>query len=202
MNDDSSRSSLQTASPSNPSCEAPFDSSKPPHSDHLIDILVREPRWKTDFSVNYHVLIQEALCAVLCAVFKNTDKTDPFFELSVLLTDDSEIRSLNKEYRQKDTPTNILSFESGYILEGGKNKQVPEIIPLGDLVLSYETLKKEADSQQKTFQDHMTHLLIHGLLHLFGFDHENDKEAEEMEALEITLLKKFFHIKNPYIEKG
>ncbi len=202
MNDDSSRSSLQTASPSNPSCEVPFDSSKTPHSDHLIDILVREPRWKTDFSFNYQTLIQQALCAVLCAVLKNTEKTDTFFELSILLTNDSEIQSLNKEYRQKDTPTNILSFESGCFLEKGKNKKVREITPLGDLVLSYETLKKEADSQQKSFQDHLTHLLIHGLLHLFGFDHENDKEAKEMEEFEIIILKKYFHIKNPYIEKG
>jgi len=189
---------LQTASSSTPSREKPFESSKSSYTDHLIDILVREPRWKADPSFNDTSLIQDVLCAVL----KNMDKTKNRFELSVLLTNDLEIQSLNKEYRQKDTPTNILSFESGYFLEKRKNDQVQEIIPLGDLALSYETLKKEADSQHKTFQDHLTHLLIHGLLHLFGFNHENDKEAEEMEHLEISILDKYFHINNPYIAKG
>lgn len=198
MNDDSSRSSLQTASSSNPPRETLFDSSKSSHTDHIIDILVREPSWNTDPSFNHQMLVQDVLLAVL----KTIDKSEALFELSVLLTNDSEIQSLNKGYRQKDAPTNILSFESGYPLDVGKNIQVPNILPLGDLVLSYETLKREADAQQKPFQDHLTHLLIHGLLHLFGFDHENDQEADEMECLEITILEKYFHIKNPYIEKG
>jgi len=190
---------LQIASSSKPSRETPFDPSENSHTDHLIDILVREPSWKSDSSFKDTLLVKQVLCAVL----KNIDKAETQFELSVLLTNDSEIQSLNKDYRQKDTPTNILSFESGYPLEGTKNDaNAPEHIPLGDLVLSYDTLKKEAQAQNKTFQDHLTHLLIHGLLHLFGFDHENDQEAEKMECLEITILDKCFHIKNPYIEEG
>lgn len=189
---------MQTASPSNPSREKSFEPSKNSHTDHLIDILVREPSWNADPSFDNKSLFQDVLCAVL----KNIEKADERFELSVLLTNDSEIQSLNKTYRQKDAPTNILSFESGHPLGRTEDDHPPDYIPLGDLVLSYETLRKEADSQQKTFQDHLTHLLIHGLLHLFGFDHEDDKEAEEMEYLEITILDKYFHIHNPYIEKG
>lgn len=198
MNDDSSRSGLQIASSSKPSRERLFDSSKASRTDHIIDILVREPSWTTDPSFKNKNFLQDVLCAVL----RSIGKTETCFELSVLLTNDSEIHSLNKEYRQKDAPTNILSFESGYPLKSKKNAQAPELFPLGDLVLSYETLQKEANSQHKTFQDHLTHLLIHGLLHLFGFDHENDKDAEEMEQLEILILKKYFHINNPYTEKG
>ena len=77
-----------------------------------------------------------------------------------------------------------------------KTPQVP--LPLGDLVFSYETIFQEALDQNKTFQNHFTHLILHGLLHLLGFDHELESEADVMEALEITLLKKYFHINNPY----
>ncbi len=202
MNDDSPRPSLQIASPFNSACDTPLKKSKAPHTQHLISTLVRESKWKSAPSFDYDTLIENCLSAVLNAIAKQENSQPKNFELSVLLTNDAEIQDLNKEYRQKDTPTNVLSFESGYSLDLQKGDQAPAPIPLGDLVLSYETLKKEAEFQHKSFQDHLTHLLIHGLLHLFGFDHEDESEADEMEHLEINILDKEFHIKSPYTVRG
>ena len=105
-------------------------------------------------------------------------------ELSVVLADDAFVQNLNRDYRDKDKPTNVLSF--------------PQDTPmLGDVVLAYETVKREAEEQDKGFEDHLAHLLVHGVLHLLGYDHEDDKQAEEMEALEVEILSRL-SIKNPY----
>jgi probable rRNA maturation factor len=108
-------------------------------------------------------------------------------EVSVVLADDDFVQNLNREYRGQDKPTNVLSFP-----------QDPPM--LGDIVLAYETVAREAAEQDKSFDQHLTHLLVHGLLHLLGFDHEVDDEAEEMEALEVQILKDM-GIKNPYKTK-
>jgi probable rRNA maturation factor len=102
-------------------------------------------------------------------------------ELSLLLTDDAHIRVLNRAWRGKDTPTNVLSFPSADADED------PGPL-LGDVVVARETTGREAAADALSFDDHFTHLLVHGLLHLFGFDHEVDEEAEEMEALETEIL--------------
>lgn len=105
-------------------------------------------------------------------------------ELSVVLADDGFVQNLNRDYRDKDKPTNVLSF--------------PQDSPmLGDVVLAYETVKREAEEQDKAFEDHVAHLLVHGVLHLLGYDHENDEDAEEMEALEVEILNGLV-IANPY----
>ena len=89
-------------------------------------------------------------------------------ELSIALTDDADMAKLNSQYRGKDGPTNVLSFPGDGPL-------------LGDIVLSFETLKREAAEKNVSFDAHLSHLLIHGFLHLFGYDHQNDTEAKEME---------------------
>lgn len=198
MTDDYPRPSLQAASPSNSSCKTTPGLSKACCSQHIIEISDPEPKWQDCSSLDYKALIKQCLEAVL----KQVMKKNTLFELSVLLTNDTEIQALNKEYRQKEGATNILSFESGCFSDHNAPLKQGRPIPIGDLVLSYETLKKEAESQHKSFQDHLTHLLIHGLLHLFGFDHEDEREADEMERLEINILDKEFHIKNPYIVRG
>ena len=105
-------------------------------------------------------------------------------EVSAVLSGDPFIRDLNRQYRGKDSPTNVLSF--------------PQDLPLmGDLVFAYETIMREAGEQDKSFDDHFLHLVIHGSLHLLGYDHVDDGEAAEMEALEIKLLGKM-GVKNPY----
>ncbi len=111
-------------------------------------------------------------------------------EISVVLADNPFVQNLNKTYRGKNKPTNVLSFPQDPDT-GSK------MINLGDVVLAYETVKKEANSQGKSFVDHVTHLLVHGILHLLEYDHENDEEAKEMESLEIRVLERL-GIKNPY----
>ena len=114
-------------------------------------------------------------------------------ELSILLTDNATIQELNKEYRLKDKPTNVLSFP----LTENTPEPLDGFLALGDIVIALETIQEEAKQQNKTFSDHYTHMLIHGLLHLLHYDHETDEDAEIMESLEIKILDQM-KIKNPY----
>jgi len=100
----------------------------------------------------------------------------------VLLTDDETVRDLNARFRDRDRPTNVLSFPAAEMTIPG---QAP---PLGDLVLAYGVCAAEAEAQGKTLADHLTHLTVHGVLHLLGRDHEEEAEAEAMEAEERTIL--------------
>lgn len=119
-------------------------------------------------------------------------------ELSVVLADDTFIQALNTEYRQKDAPTNVLSFPNYDLIPGTGDPFVQEpIIVLGDIFLSLDTLKKEAEAQQKPLKQHFFHLLLHGILHLLGYDHIDNQDAELMEALEVQLLSQL-NIPNPY----
>lgn len=116
-------------------------------------------------------------------------------EIGIACVDLAESHELNLQYREKDKPTNVLSFPSD-IPEEMLN--VLDAEPLGDLVICIPVVLQEASEQQKTPIDHFTHLLVHGVLHLLGYDHEtSEAEAEEMEALEIEILKKL-GIANPY----
>lgn len=117
-------------------------------------------------------------------------------ELSVLLADNDFIQTLNRKYRGKDKPTNVLSFPQADLLVTDEDGLMGEVA-LGDIVLAFETVGEEARNQQKTFEDHLAHLVIHGVLHLLGYDHESDADAEEMEALEVDILKGM-RINNPY----
>jgi probable rRNA maturation factor len=110
-------------------------------------------------------------------------------EVSVRLTDDAEVQALNREYRHKDKPTNVLSFPMVQpdLLEGLANSDDGEVL-LGDIVLARETCAREAEEKSVAFADHATHLIVHGALHLLGYDHQGDTEAEAMEALERAIL--------------
>ena len=107
-------------------------------------------------------------------------------ELSIMLTDDAHIQTLNKDYRGKDKPTNVLSFPIA-----------PPAPMLGDIVLAKGVIAQEAKDKAISFEAHLTHLLIHGFLHLQDYDHQNEAEAAIMEALEIQALAKL-GIDNPY----
>ncbi len=109
-------------------------------------------------------------------------------ELSILICGDATIRQLNDQWREKDKPTNVLSFPNE-----------PDGVLLGDIIVSLETTAREAALENKSLKDHFSHLMIHGFLHIFGYDHENDTEAEEMESLETEILKGL-GIADPYLE--
>jgi probable rRNA maturation factor len=108
-------------------------------------------------------------------------------EVIIVLTDDAAIRTLNRDWRKIDKPTNVLSFPAP------KGAAM-----LGDIVIAYETLKRECAEEDRIFLDHLAHLTVHGFLHLIGYDHQNDAQADEMEALEskiMTLMK----LPDPYL---
>lgn len=116
-------------------------------------------------------------------------------EISILLTNDEQIQEINREYRGKDKATNVISFAS--IDDGLDFIAEEETVALGDIVISYDTLEKEAKEANIEIEHHLYHLLCHGMLHLLGFDHIDDDEADEMEAIEIKIMDEF-NIKNPY----
>lgn len=144
-----------------------------------VDINITEERW-LDALPQLEALAREAIDAVFD--FGNFQKGQ---ELSLTFVDDAFIQKLNRDYRGKDKPTNVLSFPQD---EDGL---------LGDVVLAFETMAREAGEQDKSLADHTRHLIVHGTLHLLGHDHEIDAEAEEMEKLEISILEKL-GVKNPY----
>ena len=110
--------------------------------------------------------------------------------IGILLTDDAAIRELNRTWRGKDSPTNVLSFPSTDTVEGERPEPEFDGVPLalGDIALAYETCERESGTQGKRFADHVAHLVLHGVLHLLGYDHLDDDEAQRMEALEIRIL--------------
>lgn len=113
-------------------------------------------------------------------------------ELSLVFTDDASMALINGQWRDKPVPTNVLSFPGSDIVVG----EAAELL-IGDLVFAHGTVCREAAEQEKTFDDHLIHLAVHGFLHLFGYDHLSDGEAEQMEAVEIAVLERL-GIANPY----
>lgn len=112
--------------------------------------------------------------------------------VNVLFTTDAQMQDLNLEFRHKDAPTNVLSFPGGEAIR-------PEFAYLGDIALGYETCAHEAQTKNITLRDHAAHLIVHGLLHLAGHDHQHDDEAEVMEQAEIKILR-MLGIADPYAQ--
>ncbi len=142
------------------------------------------------YSTNFPISdsLEEKLNKALSYIFKEEGITDSSINLKILT--DEDIKELNKKFRNKNTTTNVLSFS---------NEDVSKSITgnLGDIAISYEFVKRESKEHKKNFDDHMIHMLIHGVYHILGFDHENDEMADIMEIKEVKLLKKL-DIKNPY----
>jgi probable rRNA maturation factor len=115
-------------------------------------------------------------------------------EISLVFTDDAAIRTVNREWRNQDKPTNVLSFPAFPLQPGGQPGPM-----LGDIVLAEETLRREALDLGIPFDDHLTHLLVHGFLHLFGYDHMTEEEAAVMEGLETRILAEL-GLADPYRE--
>lgn len=145
---------------------------------HDITILVHDKRWR-----GLRPTVIRAVEAVL-----RREKIKKA-SLTLVLANDKEVKDLNKTYRGKNKPTNVLAFPNREFI-GGMGE-------LGDVILSFETLTKEADEQGKAMKHHLTHLTIHGVLHLLGHDHMEPKAAKRMEAIEIATLARM-GIANPY----
>jgi probable rRNA maturation factor len=120
-------------------------------------------------------------------------------ELAVMLTDDAGVRTLNNNWRGIDKPTNVLSFPALQPTGRGGPDDAPRM--LGDIAIAYETMRHEADDEQKPFDHHLSHLAVHGFLHLIGYDHEKDDDAEAMESLESEILAQL-GIPDPYADRG
>jgi probable rRNA maturation factor len=139
-------------------------------------------------------LCREATQAALAAALPGRRE----LEVSLLLADDKAVRALNRDWRGQDKPTNVLSFPAQDRLDDG-----PQGAPLllGDVALAFETVEREAAAQSKRLEDHLRHLLVHGVLHLLGHDHEQAAEAERMEGLERTILERL-GVADPYAEEA
>lgn len=128
--------------------------------------------------------------------FLHTEKP---VSVNLCLSNDDEVHLLNKEFRQMDKPTNVLSFANIDDEDFSRRLSYEDVIELGDIIIALETMENEAEAKHISLHDHYCHLFIHGILHLLGFDHQADAEAEVMEDYEVQILK-LFNINNPYEE--
>ena len=150
------------------------------------DVAINADGWQSEHSLR--MLVDRVLEATLHALeFDDVDS-----ELSLVFTDDANIRTINAKWRHIDKATNVLSFPAFPIQPGQRPGPI-----LGDIVIARETVQREAQEENKSFDGHLSHLIVHGLLHLTGYDHQNDDEAEQMESLERKILASL-GISDPY----
>ncbi len=152
------------------------------------------------------LIIEKTLSAVLLTELDiDAVSNIPNCELSIVLSNNNSVQQYNRDYRGKDKPTNILSFpgiddqELEIFLSPPKQQVSLPPFMLGDLIIAYETIDFEALNQNKPITDHFTHLVTHGLLHLLGYDHINDEDAEIMENRERQILSTL-NIRDPYVD--
>lgn len=163
-----------------------------------LDITIEDSRWQ---DAGLADLAEEAVAAVLAHFALDPEMC----EISLLACDDAEIAGLNAEFREKSAPTNVLSWpaEERAAEKDGGMPLPPEPdftgeIPLGDIAISYGTCAREAAEAGKPLSDHTRHLIVHGMLHLLGYDHIRDRDAALMEGIEVLILGKM-GIANPYM---
>ena len=150
-----------------------------------IDVTVALETWSTAIADVVDVC-QRAAAAALA----QNNRAAADIEISVLLCDDDTVSRLNSEYRGRAEPTNVLSFPTGCADAGPETH-------LGDVAIAFETVVAEAASSHLAIVDHLTHLVVHGVLHLLGYDHQSTREAEKMEALEVEILDRL-GVADPY----
>ena len=148
-----------------------------------IDIQVQSPLWAAQ-----PLAVQTARDAITAAA---AALATPDGEVSIVLTDDASIQKLNRDWRGIDQPTNVLSFPAAKTAAQGPSPL------LGDVIVAYETIECEAAEEAKPFQHHLAHIVVHGYLHLLGYDHQTDSEAGAMEKLERDILSRL-RIADPY----
>jgi probable rRNA maturation factor len=149
--------------------------------------MVRASLWRTALPDLRKRARQAAIAAL-----DGANAANPFTSLSLMFADNAAVQVLNRDYRDQDKPTNVLSFPSPIRLPGGGLQR-----PLGDVILAAETVIAEAQVAGKSIGDHTSHLIVHGVLHLLGYDHETDQDAQIMEQLEREILARI-DIADPY----
>jgi probable rRNA maturation factor len=149
-----------------------------------ISIQIQSPLWEAEPAAEQTV--RDAIAAAAVTLSTADD------EVSILLTDDKAIRLLNREWRGIDKPTNVLSFPAA------ATKASVRMPMFGDIVIAYETLKRECDDEGRNFLHHLAHLTVHGFLHLVGYDHQIDTQAEEMEGIESKIMRRL-QLPDPYL---
>jgi probable rRNA maturation factor len=147
-----------------------------------IDVIIESALW--DALPQAEQIARNAIAHALAALDGRTDAA-----LALLLTDDAAVRRLNATWRGLDKPTNVLSFPAA---------ETPDSRHLGDIAIAFETTAREAKDEDKPLADHLAHLAVHGFLHLVGYDHQSDAEAETMEQLERDILARL-NVPDPYL---
>ncbi len=151
-----------------------------------IDIQITSPLW--DAQPKASQTVRDAI-ATAAAALASADG-----EVSIVLTDDAGITKLNRDWRGIDKATNVLSFPAAELKPGGGAKM------LGDIVVAYETLERECADEDRVFLHHLAHLTVHGFLHLIGYDHQTDSDADEMEGLESKIMSAM-KMPDPYLSR-
>lgn len=163
-----------------------------------IDIFTKNKSWKSE---NFSFIKKKLLKQIFKLTFDFVGLNDygHLMEISVTLTDNENMQKLNNEYRNKNKPTNVLTFALYQNINDIKKVLKSEAcISFGDIIFSNETLIREAEEQGKTVENHFKHLLVHSYLHLFGYDHMIKSDEKKMESMEIEILEKM-GIDNPYL---
>jgi probable rRNA maturation factor len=148
-----------------------------------IDVQIKSPKWKAEPSAA--ATVRKAIAAAASAARKSGG------EVNVVLADDAVLRALNRDWLGIDKPTNVLSFPAR-VLKAGMRPA-----PAGDIVIAFETVKRESAKDGIALRHHLAHLAVHGFLHLMGYDHQTDKQADVMEGLERDILARL-RIADPY----
>jgi probable rRNA maturation factor len=163
-----------------------------------LEIAVRSALWRKQRTAQS--IVRKAVLAAAKAA-----STAPA-ELAIVLSHDSAIKALNRDWRGKNAATNVLSFpavpagpspKAGKSAKKTSDKSRPPTPYIGDIVIAYQTTAREAEAEGKPFSHHLAHLAVHGFLHLLGYDHENDRDAEKMESLERRILRRLA-VPDPY----
>jgi probable rRNA maturation factor len=170
----------------------------PEHEATVMIEIALEADEEWDSSRSWDLLVRRAAEAAIAeSAYPELAESERPVEISVTLTGDEQVRALNAQWRGKDKPTNVLSFPMADELDFARsNIAGPELL-LGDIILARGVCEREAAEKHVPFEQHATHLLVHGTLHLLGYDHANDAEAAEMETREVQALTRL-GIANPY----
>lgn len=167
-----------------------------------IDVLIETPAWRRrlpEVAAHVRKFARAAMKAALAdgAAAPSLRRS---WSLAILLADDAQLRELNRDFRGKDKPTNVLSFPAweGMPTPAKAPAKIKEAVNLGDIALSYSVTSGESVKQNKRLADHLAHLTVHGVLHLFGYDHLDQSQADDMESLERAVLARH-GISDPYV---